>query len=379
MIKIDSQRLLIVSDYYYQEIQSAVIDRFHTVALGNNPFTGNNLRLWFVDPATGRLNKSFLKILLTGTFDEIISANPEINYYLETCKFLHYSSEQVDAKLLGKKKVARIAIRQAHVEKYRNPWLNKHANAPGHLSFFSSNQNYNKLVRNVRADMDQLNTLIAQIIDYSYMSSELRHELLHRIGVEVCPYCNRQYITNYIDHTEKKSTADLDHFYPNSVFKLFSLSLHNFVPSCQICNSRFKLARGTEILNPYKHGFDCDTYFDIALTSASNSDSLIGGNTFFNIELHQTHTGDRANPLEGSIRLFQLQEVYQSHKEYVRELLYKQYVYKDAYKKDLTALFDNMQLTEQEIQLFLYGQVLQEDKLGDRPLSKLAYDIITRG
>ncbi|WP_222125224.1 hypothetical protein [Paenibacillus xylanexedens] len=216
------------------------------------------------------------------------------------------------------------------------------------------------------------------MIDYSNISSELRHELLHLIGVEVCPYCNRQYITNYIDRRAKKATADLDHFYPNSVFKLFSLSLHNFVPSCQICNSRFKLAKGTEILYPYEYGFDQDTYFDVALTSSSNSDSLIGGNTYFNIKLHQTHTGHRADHLEGSIRLFQLQEVYQSHKEYVRELLHKQYVYKDAYNKDLTALFDNMQLSEQEIQLFLYGHVLHEDKLSDRPLSKLAYDIITR-
>ncbi|XOJ01562.1 hypothetical protein ACMX2M_07465 [Paenibacillus polymyxa] len=378
MIKINSQRLLSVSDYYYRKIHSTICARFSAASMGINPFTGNSVQAWFVNRKTGKLNKGFLKILLTGTFDEIIAANPEIEYYLLTCKFLHYSSEQVDAKLPGKKKADRIAIRRAHVHKYRNPWLNKHSNAPGHRSFFSSNKNYNQFVRDVRTDMDILNDFIAQMIDYSNISSELRHELLHLIGVEGCPYCNRQYITNYIDRRAKKATADLDHFYPNSVFKLFSLSLHNFVPSCQICNSRFKLAKGTEILYPYEYGFDQDTYFDVALTSSSNSDSLIGGNTYFNIKLHQTHTGHRADHLEGSIRLFQLQEVYQSHKEYVRELLHKQYVYKDAYNKDLTALFDNMQLSEQEIQLFLYGHVLHEDKLSDRPLSKLAYDIITR-
>ncbi|MBY0009642.1 HNH endonuclease [Paenibacillus typhae] len=378
MIKIDSQRLINISDYYYQEIHSTVIDKYSRAALGNNPFTGNDLRLWFVN-STGQLDMRFLKTLLTGTIDEIIKTNIEIEYYLKTCKFLHYSSEQVDAKLTGMKKVTnRIAIRQAYVAKFSNPWLDKYTKAPGNLSFFSSNKNYNKLVREVKADMLDLNVLLAQMIDYEYISKELRHELLHRIGIEVCPYCNRQYITSYIDHSEKKSTADLDHYYPNSRFKLFSLSLHNFVPACQICNSRFKLAKGIEILDPYRDGFDRDTYFEVGLNPASNSDSLIGGNTFFNIELHQMHTGNRADQLEGNIRLFQLENVYQSHKEYVRELLYKQYVYKDAYKKDLTALFDNMQLTEQEIHLFLYGHALQDDKLGDRPLSKLAYDIITR-
>ncbi|WP_338543489.1 hypothetical protein [Paenibacillus tundrae] len=378
MIKIDSQRLLNVRDYYYKEIYSTVSTCFHAATLGINPFTGKNLRTWFVTRTTGNLNESFLKILLTGTFDEIIAEIPEIEYYLLTCKFLHFSFEQVDAKLPGKKKADRISIRRAHVHKYSNPWLNKHTNAPDHRSFLSSNKNYSQFVHDVKADMDQLNALIAQIIDYSNISRGLRHELLHRIGIEVCPYCNRQYITSYKDGTAKKTTADLDHFYPNSIFKLLSLSLYNFVPSCQICNSRFKLAKGSEILYPYESGFDRDTYFDVALTPSSNSDSLIGGNTLFNIKLHQTHTGSRADQLEGSIRLFQLQEVYQSHKEYVRELLYKQYVYKDAYKKDLTALFDNMQLTEQEIQLFLYGHALQEDKLGNSPLSKLAFDIITR-
>ncbi|MBX4150751.1 hypothetical protein [Paenibacillus lautus] len=143
----------------------------------------------------------------------------------------------------------------------------------------------------------------------------------------------------------------------------------------QLFGKGFKSPR---LHHPYKHGFDRHTYFDVALTSASNSDSLIGGNTFFNIELHQTHTGDRTDHLDGSIRLFKLEKVYQSHKEYVRELLHKHYMYKDAYKKDLITLFDNMQLTEQEIEIFLYGHAMQEDKLGDRPSNKLAYDIITR-
>lgn len=36
-----------------------------------------------------------------------------------------------------------------------------------------------------------------KIIDYSIISSDLRHKLLTSIGMRTCPYCNRNYITRY--------------------------------------------------------------------------------------------------------------------------------------------------------------------------------------
>ena len=44
-----------------------------------------------------------------------------------------------------------------------------------------------------------------------------RHKLLSMMGIPVCPYCNRQYINNYIDMkvNKHKTTADLDHFILN--------------------------------------------------------------------------------------------------------------------------------------------------------------------
>ena len=45
-----------------------------------------------------------------------------------------------------------------------------------------------------------------------------RHKLLSLMGIEVCPYCQRNYISSY----GKKTTADLDHFYPKSLYPIFS-------------------------------------------------------------------------------------------------------------------------------------------------------------
>ena len=68
---------------------------------------------------------------------------------------------------------------------------------------------------------------------------------MDEIGIKVCPYCNRQYITSYSVSPEgkriRKTTTDTDHYYPVSKFPFLSMNIHNMVPSCQICNSRLKL------------------------------------------------------------------------------------------------------------------------------------------
>ena len=62
------------------------------------------------------------------------------------------------------------------------------------------------------------------------------------ININTCFYCNKTYTNSYEIGNMKKSQFDIDHFIPKSRCPLFSLSLYNFVPSCQVCNSRIKQA-----------------------------------------------------------------------------------------------------------------------------------------
>lgn len=62
------------------------------------------------------------------------------------------------------------------------------------------------------------------------------------ININTCFYCNKTYINSYEIGNSKKNQFDIDHFIPKSRCSLFSLSLYNFVPSCQVCNSRIKQA-----------------------------------------------------------------------------------------------------------------------------------------
>ena len=99
-----------------------------------------------------------------------------------------------------------------------------------------------KSLKDIQAEMKgYLNNIIDECFKYMFITGEQRHRLMYLIGLRVCPYCNMNYIVNYEHLGAKKSTADLDHFYSQSIYPEYSLCLFNFIPSCPICNSRFKL------------------------------------------------------------------------------------------------------------------------------------------
>ena len=84
-----------------------------------------------------------------------------------------------------------------------------------------------------------------KIIDFLKKNEKL-------IGIETCCYCNSSYINVYKNKKGLKIQCDFDHFIPQSKCPLFVLCLYNFVPSCQICNSRIKRA-GIYFNNQIKH------------------------------------------------------------------------------------------------------------------------------
>lgn len=109
-----------------------------------------------------------------------------------------------------------------------------------------------------------------------YKGNWNRHELLSLMGIEIFRIVKEiilvimKKITLIIvkkikmekkiikKNKTKKTTAHLDHFYPKSDYPFLALSLYNFVPSCQICNSRlFKGNKDTLVsIYPYEEGFD---------------------------------------------------------------------------------------------------------------------------
>lgn len=82
------------------------------------------------------------------------------------------------------------------------------------------------------------------VFDYNkYYSKIINYfcEYCNQLGIFSCFYCDIHPIGRYSKKkNEPRLTVDLDHFYPKDQCPILALSLRNFVPSCQVCNSRIK-------------------------------------------------------------------------------------------------------------------------------------------
>lgn len=228
-----------------------------------------------------------------------------------------------------------------------------------------------------------------------FQNDDIRHELISSLGIQVCPYCNRQYITSWRDSKKTRTTADIDHFYPKETYPLLALSLYNFIPSCNICNSRMKLNRTDEIVYPYEERFGDNAVFKVVsydsktekIDYVESLHSLMGlKKSKINFKIEVNPNSIIADKIKNSIAMFHLEEIYESHESYVRELLIKKRIYDDgAYLEMLSRQFSyifneyGIKFSDSELDLFMYGYNWVNGEDPERPLSKLTYDIVKRG
>lgn len=144
--------------------------------------------------------------------------------------------------------------------------------------------------------------------------------LCQKIGVDVCPYCNRQYIFTVKNSRSNVTRPEIDHFYPKSKYPHLSCSLYNFVPSCHICNHT-KLDNYDDIIYPYEEEFGNDGKFKIRF--ADNNINFDAGflTNFENIEVDIKSKGKNKQKIEKSISTFHLKELYNEHKIELYDLL----------------------------------------------------------
>ncbi|NNU78149.1 hypothetical protein [Clostridium estertheticum] len=222
-------------------------------------------------------------------------------------------------------------------------------------------------------------TLVDRIFNYKKFCNNKgwnRHKLLSMLEIKVCPYCNRQYITSYEgrENNEKKTTADLDHFYSQSEYPYLALSLYNFIPSCQICNSRFKLNenfRSVPHIYPYKEEFKDNAKFKIRGTSI---EYLLGNSSDFDIYI-DIKDSELKEKIKNSIITFHLNEVYKTHTDYVQEIIKKAIIYNDSRINEIMFDFPKLFSSKDEVFRMIFGNYINNADLGKRPLSKLTKDI----
>lgn len=134
-----------------------------------------------------------------------------------------------------------------------------------------------------------------------------RHKFITALGIKVCPYCNRQYISSYEDGTDdSKTTADADHYYPKAQYPILQMNIFNLVPSCNVCNSKTKGSSDKRHLYPYVDPSD-SLSFEIPLEVGEQVSEIL-------IDSKHNKKADT------SIEVFKLDKIYQSHLEEATEV-----------------------------------------------------------
>ncbi|MFF1289405.1 hypothetical protein ACFVXR_20485 [Bacillus thuringiensis] len=379
MIKIDPQKLINFSEEYVQKMMPIIQEKYEILKAENNinPFTSKPVVNIFED-SKGELNEDFIKTILIDPFSQKAKKlYPQLEFYYKTAVLAFYDDKYLKWKVRkqGLSREHLPQVRKENIMNLRNPWIELDIIDPNYVHYNQSWEKYKMLIRHIKCKLDQLNKSLEMIIDYNYLTESVRHFILCSSEIRVCPYCNRQYITTYNKDGNLRSTSDLDHFYPKAAFQLYSLTLFNFIPACSICNSRFKKARKLKILYLYEKVIEDPVTFKVKPTTTYNINSLIGNTDDFDLVLEVNDNCANSDEIQGHIEMFRLEEVYQSHKDFVQELLYKRKAYSSAYK-EMTEKLLNIELSEVEFNLFLFGITGDDKDLLNKPLSKLKIDIL---
>lgn len=224
-----------------------------------------------------------------------------------------------------------------------------------------------------------------------------RRMLVSILGIEVCPYCQRAYITNFEDEKKENTTSDLDHFYPKGQYPYLALSLYNFVPSCKFCNSTGRKGAIDTYKEPHIYPYTDSMEEDIKFSVETDSfiDNVFTENQNLNIDINVNIVSKegkedikRPEKIEKSIETFKLREVYKnSHSKYVGDLIHNFQKYPKSYTKALGEIFledkdkdskehqEKLQILNDNFQEIIKKPYIDKIEKGE-PLAKLTKDIM---
>lgn len=201
-------------------------------------------------------------------------------------------------------------------------------------------------------------------------------EILRKIKVSVCPYCNRQYIFT----VEKgRVRAQIDHFYPKSKYPYLAVSLYNMIPCCPICNQSKSSLDTAEnpILFPFEEEMGNDVKFELKLKEKGDFAKVLQGvSDEFIIDINDSRaTYDKRELVKRQIKRLHLEELYDEHRDYVQDILKSHYINTPARIFDLMKKYPKLLTSYDETKNLLYMVDIRQEYWGKRPLAKLTHDI----
>lgn len=197
-------------------------------------------------------------------------------------------------------------------------------------------------------------------------------DFIKDLGLTVCPYCNRQYITT----GKSRRIAEIDHFYPKKIkddekllgkkaYPYLAMSFYNLIPACPSCNR----SKSNDIINtsPYMIE-DSDSY--VQLNYKPLSGSFLNDKSQLEITISEKETSD-----DSYINRLELEKHYKYHNDYVYDLIKRKEMYDESYLKELDKI-ENLFSDRNEMRRVIWGNYTSKEELHKRPLAKLTRDIL---
>lgn len=237
------------------------------------------------------------------------------------------------------------------------------------------NRNYYRFCRNNHLKPSRKISIAFSYDNFLQRKAYNPYHLARELGVNICPYCNRQY-TFTITHNRRQVTRpEFDHFFSQEFFPLLALSFYNLIPCCAICNSRLKGRKQFKLnthLHPYLHGFENDLTFGY---TAKNIQAATGMSNDLKVELVVRRNAANGLIIKGNCDAFKLEAIYQEHGDSVREIVRKHYVTGGKYLQLLAKAIPAMHTNAAELYQLAFGNYYDAVDFDRRPLGKLTKDI----
>lgn len=223
---------------------------------------------------------------------------------------------------------------------------------------------------------------IIQLKDlYETFRNKWAVEFMEDLGINVCPFCNREYIFKFEDkiNKEPRIIASLDHYYDKDTYPFLSVSIFNLIPCCHICNSKFKHTKNfydKKHLHPYEDSFNEKAKFSQFFNNVDEKNKKFSLLSKERISLTLKPLDIKDRVTQNTIDTFRLETLYQEHKDIVLELIQKREIYPDSYIDDLFHQYEGTLFKNREDVLrHITGGYIEDKDINKRPLSKLIKDI----
>lgn len=197
--------------------------------------------------------------------------------------------------------------------------------------------------------------------------------LSKKLGIDCCPYCNRQYTTSSIVYINKEVFPEFDHFYHKSDFPLLAISFYNLIPSCNVCNTHFKGAKNAIKYNIF-HPYTAVKQNHLNFRDFPNDvKSLYGHSSNITLQIDYNESPLENVKLSNSVNFFGIIDLYErSHTDLIKDFIYKKIAFGKTYMDQLQKTY---KMSFEDSYRIVFETNFEEEKLHKRPFSKLKKDI----